>query len=695
MPPHTTEQIRNLVLLGHRGCGKTSLAEALLYDVGATSRLGVVEQGNTVCDADPEEAERGISIMTSLCYAERNGCKVNILDTPGYAEFITEVTYAVWVADLGALVVDAAAGVEVHTRRVYAMARERSLPLIAIVNKMDRERADFAGAVTSLREALPECRPVPVQWPLGAEASFSGVVDLLTMRAVTGAGAEVQVVDLPAEYAEEAQQARTALVEAVAESNDELLEEYFAKEDLTPEQLLGGLKAGLVSGALMPVLCTAATADLGGLPLLDFVVAAGPSPADMPPVKAALADGSGEVERSADPSEPFSAVVFKTLTDPYVGRISFLRVMSGTARADAPVVVSQSGEREKCSGLALAQGRKTTQVGELWAGDLGCVTRLENARTGDTLADPKSRVVYPSPQLIEPMHSLALRGASRQDEDKLGPALGRAADEDAGFRYRRSDDTGELVVSGMGPLHLETVIARLQRQFQLQVELSEPKVPYMETVTQSVRVHGRHKKQTGGRGQFGDVWIRVEPLPRGGGFEFVDAVVGGAIPGTFIPSVEKGCRAAMQRGPVAGYPVTDVRVTVDDGQTHPVDSSDIAFQLAGQIAMREALAQAGPILLEPIMLVEISAPDELTGDIVSDLNGRRARIQGMDQAGGGMTLVRTNVPLAELLRYAADLRSLSQGRASYIMEFAHYEPVPQPIADQIIARAQDAQHEES
>ncbi|MCD6350655.1 MAG: elongation factor G, partial [Armatimonadetes bacterium] len=415
----------------------------------------------------------------------------------------------------------------------------------------------------------------------------------------------------------------------------------------------------------------------------------------MPPRTGTLADSGEEVERTADPSEPFSAFIFKTLTDPYVGRISFLRVMSGTARADANVVVSESGQREKCSGLAIVQGRKTTQTGELPPGDLGCVTRLEHARTGDTLADPKSRIVYPKPKLVEPMHSSALRGATRQDEDKLGPALERAAEEDVGFKYQRSEDTGELVVSGMGPLHLETVISRLQRQFQLKVELTEPKIPYRETITKSVRVHGRHKKQTGGRGQFGDVWIQVEPLPRGEGFEFVNAIVGGAIPGTFIPSVEKGCLAAMQKGPVAGYPVIDVKVTLDDGQTHPVDSSDIAFQLAGQIAMRDALSQAAPILLEPIMLVEISAPDELTGDIVSDLNGRRARIQGMDQAGGGMTIVKAYVPLAEMLRYAADLRSLSQGRASYVMEFAHYEPVPQQIADQIIARAQESEEEES
>lgn len=693
MPPHRTEQIRNLVLVGHRGCGKTSLAEAILFDAGMTDRLGSVEQKNTVCDADPEEVERGISIMASLCYAEREDHKVNIIDTPGYAEFVCEVAYGMWVADIAGLVIDASAGVEVHTRRVYAMARERNLPMIAIVNKMDKERADFAAAVASMREALPDCRPVPVQIPIGSEDDFQGVIDLINMKAIVGAGKDAQTVDIPDDLADAAQEARTELVEAVAETDDQLMEEYFANDDLTQEQLLSGLKAATISGTIVPVLCSAATADIGGLPLLDFVIAAMPAPNEMPAWRGETPDGE-EVERASDAEEPFSAFVFKTLTDPYVGRISFLRVVSGMARADAAVVVGRTGAREKCSGLAVAQGRKTTQVGELWAGDLGCVTRLEEAKTGDTLCDPNARVIFPAPELPEPMHSSALRGATRQDEDKLGSALERAAEEDVGFRYMRSEDTGELVVSGMGPLHLETVVSRLQRQFQVKVELSEPKVPYRETITQSVRVHGRHKKQTGGRGQFGDVWIRVEPLPRGEGFEFVDAIVGGAIPQQFIPSVEKGCRAAMQKGPLAGYPVTDVKVTLDDGQTHPVDSSDIAFQLAGQIAMREALSQAAPILLEPIMEVEISAPDDLTGDIVSDLNGRRARILGMDQAGGGMTVIRAHVPLAEMLRYAADLRSLSQGRASYVMQFAHYEQVPQQLAEQIIARAK-AEEEES
>ncbi len=694
MAPHRTEQIRNVALIGHRGSGKTSLAEAMLYDTGMIDRLGSVDQGNTVCDSEPEEAERGISIMTAVAHAVRDDHKINIIDTPGYAEFIAEAIYGVHVADCALLVIDATAGVEVHTRKMYQIARERGLPIIAVINKMDKERADFQASVDSMAEALPDCKPVPVQIPLGQESEFRGIIDLLKQKAITGTGRDISETEIPDNFKDAAEEARVKLVEAAAETSDELIEKYLDEGDLSPEEVLAALKQGVRDGVLVPVLCAAATLDVGALPLIDFLIAVAPNPAEMPAWKGTNPDTGEEVERTPDPEAPFAAFIFKTLTDPYVGRISFMRIISGMARADSQVVVGESGAREKLTGLSVAQGRKTQQVGELWPGDIGCVTRLESAKTGDTLCDSKSRVVFPKPELPTPMHSSALRGESRQDEDKLGPALERAADEDVGFRYERSEDTGELVVSGMGALHLDVVIARLQRQFGVKVQLSEPKVPYRETITKKVRVHGRHKKQTGGRGQFGDVWINVEPLPRGQGFEFVDAIVGGAIPSQFIPAVEKGCRIAMQKGPLAGYPVVDVKVTLDDGQTHPVDSSDIAFQLAGEKAMREALEQAGPILLEPIMQVEITAPEELTGDIVSDLNGRRARIQGMEPAGGGMTVIRAQVPLAEMLRYAADLRSLSQGRASYVMEFSHYEPVPQQLAEQIIARAKAEQEQE-
>jgi elongation factor G len=692
VPPDSIEQVRNLVLIGHRGCGKTSLAEAVLFDTGMTKRLGSVDQGSTTSDVDPEETERGISIMTALCYAEHRGHKVNIIDTPGYAEFIAETTYGIWAADIAALVLDAAAGVEVHTRKVWAMARERGLALCAVINKMDKDRANFQAAIAGMKEVLPGCHPVAVQLPMGAESGFSGVIDLLKMKAFTGKGV---AADIPADLLDEAQAARVALVEAVVETHDELMEKYLADEQITPDELMAALKHAVAEGAIVPVVATAGLTEIGTLPLLDMVIDIFPNPGERPAWKGQDPANGNPVERKTDPGAPFSAVIFKTITDPYVGRISLLRVISGMGRADSGVVVGESGEREKMSGLGLVQGRTTAQTGELWPGDLGCVTRLEKAKTGDTLCDPKTRVTYPKPHLPTPMHSLALRGETRQDEDKMAPSLERAADEDAGFRYERSADTGELVVSGMGSLHLETVIARLQRQFGLKVQLSEPKIPYRETVTRKVRIHGRHKKQTGGRGQFGDVWVQLEPQPRGEGFEFVDAVVGGSVPNSFIPSVEKGCRAALGKGPLAGYPVVDVRATLDDGQTHPVDSSDLAFQLAGQIAMREALQEAVPILLEPIMNVEITAPEDLVGDLVSDLNSRRARILGMEPAGGGMTILRASVPLVEMLRYSADLRSMSQGRANYVMEFDRYDPVPQQLTEQIVARHKAAQAEDA
>ncbi len=545
--------------------------------------------------------------------------------------------------------------------------------------------------VANMREVLPGCHPVAVQLPIGSESSFSGVIDLLKMKAFTGKGVAAEI---PAELAEEAQAARTALVEAVVETHDELMEKYLADEPISPDELMSALREAVAAGAIVPVVATAGLAEIGTLPILDLVIDLFPNPGQRPAWKGTNPSDDAAVERKADPSAPFSAIIFKTITDPYVGRISLLRVLSGMARPDAPVVVGESGEREKMSGLGLVQGRTTSQTGELWPGDLGCVTRLENAKTGDTLCDPKARVVYPKPHLPTPMHSLALRGETRQDEDKMAPSLERAADEDAGFRYERSADTGELVVSGMGSLHLETVIARLQRQFGLKVQLSEPKIPYRETVTRKVRVHGRHKKQTGGRGQFGDVWLQLEPL-EGGGFEFVDAVVGGSVPNSFIPSVEKGCRSALGKGPLAGFPVVGVRATLDDGQTHPVDSSDLAFQLAGQIAMREALQEANPILLEPIMNVEVTSPEDLVGDLVSDLNSRRARILGMEPAGGGMTILRASVPLVEMLRYSADLRSMTQGRANYLMEFDRYDPVPQQQTDQIVTKHKAAMAEEA
>lgn len=690
MSKHLTQDLRNVALIGHRGVGKTSLTESLLHTAGAVSHLGSVDRGTTVSDHGAEEKERHISISTSLCHCEHGGCKLNLLDTPGYSEFYVDALYGLWVADSALLVLDAASGVEVHTIKMYEAARAAGVGIIGVINKLDGERADFAAAVSAMNESLEGCEAVPAQLPIGTGTGLQGVVDLLTGKA-WGKDGEITP---PAEMADEIARAREQLMDAVAATDDALTEEYLDQGELSAEHLAQGLKAAVSSGALVPVLCAAATTEIGARPLLDFLVAAAPAPAEVKPRAATVAGSEETVELRADPAGPTVAIVFKTISDEYVGRISLLRVLSGTLRGDMELYNPASGQRERMAGLSSVQGNRTEPIAELVAGDLGSVMRLQKTGTGDTLCDQKHQVIVARPERPASMYAAAATAASRADADKLSDALARIAAEDMAFEYARQPETGELLVKGMGPLHLDVVLAKLQRQFGVNVELSEPRVPYRETIKGSVRVQGRHKKQTGGRGQFGDVWIRAEPLPRGAGFEFVDAIKGGAVPTQYIPAVEKGIIEAMQKGPLAGYPVVDVRVTLDDGSSHPVDSSDMAFKTAGAIAIRAALEQAGAQLLEPIMLVTVTAPEDLMGDIMSDLNAKRGRILGTEQV-GSLHVIRAQVPQAEMGRYAADLRSISQGRASFEIEFSHYEEVPPHLAERIIAEAQAAKAEDN
>lgn len=671
MPQFDTSRIRNLVVVGHRGCGKTTLTEGLLYTAGATNRLGRVDEGNTVCDFEPEEIDRKISVSPTLAYCEHNQVKINLIDTPGYAEFFIEVLPCLWVADCALLVIDAVAGVEVHTHKVYQAAREMQLPVVTVINKLDKERSDFQAAVSSLRESLREMEVVPVQLPVGSEASFEGVIDLLTMKKG---------------LADEAAAARENLIDAVAATNDELTIKYLEEGELTAQELAGGLKKAVLQGTIMPVIAVGAYQTTGLTTLLDFIADVCPSPADRSPWTGTDSKGQ-EISREVSADELFSAVVFKTLSDPYVGRLSLLRVVSGVAQADAGVINGDTGAREKLSGLSFVQGRNTTSAGTLAAGDLGCITKLEETLTGDTLCQPKTQIVFAAPELPLGMHSTALEVASQADQDKLSQALSRLAEEDVGFTYERDRDTGELVAHSMGPLHIELVTSRLKRKFEVDVTLNEPRIPYRETVRKKVRVQGRHKKQTGGRGQFGDVWIQLEPLPQGQGFEFASKVKGGAVPTNYIAAVEKGIKDTMEHGVLAGYPVTDARVTLDDGSSHPVDSSEQAFRIAGQIAMRKAMQEAAAVLLEPIVEVEVATPEDIMGDIMSDLNARRGQIQGAESLGGKVQVIRALVPLGEMSTYAANLRSISQGRASYVMHFAHYQQLPAQLAEPIIAKA--------
>ncbi len=687
VPQYESSQIRNLALVGHRGCGKTTVAEALLFSTGMAPRMGEVEKGTTTCDFAAEEIKRQISIAPAACYCEHNGTKINLIDTPGYAEFFAEVVPALWVADCSLLVVDAAAGVEVHTFKVFETAREQGQPLIALINKVDKERASFDNALASLRDNLSGPEVVAVQLPIGKEASFRGVIDLLAMEAIVGEGKQAKRTSIPEELSEAAEAAREAVIDAVAATNDELTEKYLGEGGLSAEELGQGLRNAVAQGLIMPVLATNAQGAVGAVALAEFLAQVAPTPLDRGAWVGQRPKSEEEVVRVPEASEPFAAVVFKTILDPYVGRLNLLRVVSGIAQADATAVDAQSGNTVRLSGLAFIQGRQTVSAGTMAAGDIGCVTKLEDAQTGTTLCASAERVLFDCPALPMGMHATALEAASRADQEKLSGALAQLSDEDVGFAYERDRETGELIVRGLGPLHVEIVTSRLKREFEVDVLLKPPKIAYRETVTKKVRVHGRHKKQTGGRGQFGDVWIRVEPLSAGSGFEFVNEIKGGSVPTNYIPAVEKGVQDAMASGVLAGYPVVDVRVILDDGSSHPVDSSDMAFRTAGQIAMRSALQEAGASLLEPMAAVEVTTPDDIMGEVMSDINGRRGQIQGMDAIGAGLQRVRALVPVAEMISYAADLRSLSQGRASYTMQFAHYQPVPSHLQERIIAEA--------
>ena len=667
----STEQIRNIAIISHSGAGKTTLNEALLYSAGAVSRMGRVDEGHAVGDSEPEEVTRKISIVPALCHCEWQGVKVNLIDTPGYADFIADVIYSLWVTESALLVVDAVAGVEVHTEKV---------------NKMDKPNADFMQAVESIRSTLPGCKPVVTHLPIGGAESFKGVVDLLANKAIVGETRDAKAEGVPSDMADEVEEARVALIEEIASSDDSLMERYLEEEELTADELRVALARAVAAGELLPVVAASAYNGIGATAVLDTIAAGLPSPASRE--WEAQGDSGESLARPCSSSEPSAALVFKTMSDPFVGRISLLRVVSGSLKADAVVACS----REKLSGLAVMQGRETQPAVELVAGDLGCVTKLGAALTGDTLCDPKSVVTFTQPEVPDAMYSASAEAAAKSDEDKLSIAMARYTEEDLSFRAERNPETGEMLATGMGGLHLQIAVERIKRKFGADITLGTPKIPYRETFRSSVRVQGRHRKQTGGRGQFGDVWIRVAPLETGAGFEFVDEVRGGSVPRNFIGAVEKGIRDGLGHGALAGYPVVDCRVTLDDGSSHSVDSSDIAFRTAGKIAMSKAMEQATMAVLEPILELEVVTPEEQVGDVISDLNGRRGRVLGMEPR-GSTTVVNALAPMGELSTYEADLRSMTQGRASYSQRFSHYEELPQHLAERLVAQAREEQNE--
>jgi elongation factor G len=680
-------RIRNIGFVGHGGVGKTSLVEALLFRTGMTTRLGRVDDGTATTDFDPEEVKRKISINIGVAHCEYRDHRFHLVDMPGYGDFVAEARAGLRVVEGAILVVDAVAGVEVQTEKTSKLAQEYGLPRLVFVNRMDRERADFGRALESIQRRL-KGRFVPLHVPIGQESGFRGLVDVLRMKAyqLGEAPGKVEEIGVPGEVAETVREYRDRLVEAVAETDDDLLARYLEEGALDDADVLKALRAAIGAGKLVPVICGSATKAIGMRSLLELVIDSFPSPAERPPVEGVDAKTKEPATRAPSPKEPFTALVFKTLTDPHVGKLTLFRVFAGTIGGNAQVYNATREVRERVGQVALVQGKEHRGVEALGSGEIGVVLKLKETLTGDTLCAENAPIVLPRVEFPEPAISFALQPKAKGDEDKISNALARLAEEDPTLRYHYDPETKQLLISGVGQLHIEVTLERMKRKFNAEVVLLPPRIPYKETVRGRAQVQGRHKKQTGGRGQFGDCWIEIEPLPRGGGFEFVDKIFGGSIPRNFIPSVEKGVRARLERGVLTGYPVVDVRVTLYDGSYHTVDSSDIAFQLAGQIAAEKAVLEARPCLLEPVMDVEVTAPSSIAGDVIGDLNSRRGKIAGMEP-GDEMTVVRAQVPMAEMLNYEPHLRSMSGGRGSYGMTFSHYEELPGALGDKVVAEA--------
>jgi len=683
-----TAKIRNVGIVAHGGAGKTTLAEAILFDTGATSRLGKVEDGTTVTDFDEDEIKRRMSISSALAFCEWKGHKLNLVDTPGASIYLTDTRNCLRVLDSALVVVSSVSGVKVQTEKVWSFAESGNKTRVIFINKMDQEQADFFRILEDVRKNLCSIA-TPVQLPIGAEASFRGIVDLIRMKALTyqgGGTGKSSEGEIPSDLKPKAEELRAALMEAVAESDDKLLERYLEAGTLSAEELKAGLKRGVLGGRVVPVLCGSALKNIGIQPLLDLLTDVCPSPADRPAVEG-LDPKSGErLTRESSEDAPFSALVFKTITDPYAGKITLFRVYSGLLSSDSTVYNVSKGSKERIGQVVLLRGKNQVQVPALGPGDLGAVVKLKETGTGDTLCDERNPIRLQPMEIPSPIIEYAIMPKTKGDEEKMSVGLQRLREEDPSLQVRRDPQTKEIILAGMGKAHLEIAIERLKRKFGLEVQMKTPRVPYKETIHGRVEVQGRHKKQTGGRGQFGDCWIKLEPLPRGGGYEFVNQIVGGAIPRQYIPAVEKGIVEAMEEGVLAGYPVVDVRVTVYDGSYHTVDSSEMAFKIAGSLAFKKGVLQANPGLLEPIMTVEVAVPDESMGDVIGDLNSKRGRVLGVETKGKGQ-VIKAQVPLAEMLEYATQLKAITSDRGDYTMEFSHYDELPPHLKERVIAES--------
>ena len=682
------DRIRNVALIGHRGSGKTSLAEAILFEAGKTNRLGSVVDGTTVCDYEDDEHERQMSIDAAVASIDFHDRKINLIDTPGEPSFVADALAALRVVDSAVVVVNAVTGVEVHTERLWKRAADEGLSRLLFVNMLDRERADFFRALDSLKAAFG-AHVVATEIPIGSEHEVRGVVDLIDMKAFVYEGegrGSAREEEIPEDLAERAEEYREKLMDEVAENSDELMERYLEGEEISHDEIVGALKKGVTEGHLFPVTCGIATKNLGSDRLLEALLEDLPSPALRGAIHALGAEDSDE-DIAPDESGQMIAYVFKTTADPYTGRINLLRVESGVLRSDSQILNATRRTKERVGQLSSPWGKEMDPVDELGPGDIGAVAKLKETRAGDVLAEKPTDIHFPPLDLPAPVMAFAYEAKSKGDEEKAATAIRRLKEEDPTLDVHRDPQTGEQIIAGLTQVHVEVIVDRMKRRFGAEIELHPPQVPYLETIRKPAKAHGRYKKQTGGRGQFGDCHIEIEPAESGAGFEFVNAIKGGVIPGGFIPAVEKGIEEQMAKGVLAGYPVKDVRVRLYDGQYHTVDSSEMAFKIAGSMAFQQAAADADPYLLEPIVQMTIAAPEDVVGDVIGDLNSRRGRPLGMEPK-GTMTEIKAEVPMAEVLDYAPDLRAITGGRGDYTLEFLRYEEVPGHIAQKVIAASQ-------
>ncbi len=682
------EKYRNIGIMAHIDAGKTTTTERILYYTGVSHKIGEVHEGTATMDWMEQEQERGITITSAATTCSWRDYNINIIDTPGHVDFTIEVERSLRVLDGAVAVFCSVGGVEPQSETVWRQADKYGVPRLAFINKMDRVGADFFRGVQMIKDRL-KANPLPIQIPVGKEENFKGVVDLVRMKAVIwndeSLGAEYSEIEIPAELVDEANEYREKMIEEISSHDDALMEKYLSGEVLTEAEIMSAIRTGAIAIKFCPVICGSSFKNKGVQNLLDAVVDYMPSPLDIPAIKGIDIDNGEEIERQASDAEPFSALGFKIMTDPFVGQLTFFRVYSGVVAAGSYVYNSTKGKKERIGRILKMHANKREEVKEVYAGDIAAAVGLKYTTTGDTLCDEDKQVILESIEFPEPVISIAIEPKTKAEQEKLGFGLQKLASEDPSFRVKTDEETGQTIISGMGELHLEIIVDRLKREFKVEANVGKPQVAYRETITKKVKVEGKFVRQSGGRGQYGHVWLEIEPQEAGKGFEFVDAIKGGVVPREYIPAVGKGALEATDNGIMAGFPVVDVKVTLVDGSYHEVDSSEMAFKIAGSMGFKEGCAKAGPIILEPIMSVEVVVPEEYMGDVIGDLNSKRGRIMGMDSRAGAQ-VISAMVPLASMFGYSTDLRSATQGRATYAMTFDHYEPVPKSVSEEIVAK---------